>query len=71
MDIAWHGTDMPLRAALDTSNALEVDPRGFGRYARDLATLCLERDPELTDPGLADIVDAVEYRAAGDWMDRT
>ncbi len=40
-------------------------------YARDLATICLERDPELTDPGLADIVDAVERRAAGDWMERT
>ena len=40
-------------------------------YARDLAGLCLERDPELADPGLADIVDAVEHRAAGDWMERT
>ena len=40
-------------------------------YARDLATACLERDPELTDPGLADIVDSVELRAAGDWLERT
>ena len=40
-------------------------------YARDLATACLEKDPELSDPGLADIVDAVELRAAGDWLERS
>ncbi|MFT4166478.1 MAG: ATP-dependent DNA helicase RecG [Microlunatus sp.] len=40
-------------------------------YTRDLATACLAKDPELTDPGLADIVDSVELRAAGDWLERT
>ena len=40
-------------------------------YTRDLATTCLAKDPELTDPGLAGIVDAVEQRAAGDWLERT
>jgi ATP-dependent DNA helicase RecG len=40
-------------------------------YARDLATACLAQDPELADPGLADIVDSVELRAAGDWLERT
>ena len=39
--------------------------------ARELATDCLQRDPGLTDAGLADIVDAVERRAAGDWLERT
>ncbi len=40
-------------------------------YARDLAATCLAKDPELSDPGLADIVDAVERRAAGDWLERS
>ncbi len=50
MDIAWHGTDMPLRAALDTSNALEGDPRGYGRYARDLAAALAARDDLAVTP---------------------
>ncbi|MDN5761185.1 MAG: ATP-dependent DNA helicase RecG [Microlunatus sp.] len=40
-------------------------------FARDLATACLESDPDLADPGLADIVDSVELRAAGDWLERS
>jgi ATP-dependent DNA helicase RecG len=40
-------------------------------YARDLATTCLAKDPDLSDPGLADIVDSVERRAAGDWLERS
>jgi len=39
--------------------------------ARELAELCLDADPELADPGLADIVGAVERQAAGDWLERT
>jgi ATP-dependent DNA helicase RecG len=39
--------------------------------ARSLAQQCIDRDPELTDPGLADIVLDVEMDAAGDWLERT
>ena len=39
--------------------------------ARDLAERALTVDPELQDPGLADIVTEVELRAAGDWLERT
>ncbi len=39
--------------------------------ARDIAQRCLEVDPELADPGLADIVTYVEQQAAGDWLERT
>ena len=39
--------------------------------ARELAARCIAADPELTDPGLADIVTSVEERAAGDWLERS
>jgi ATP-dependent DNA helicase RecG len=39
--------------------------------ARTLAERCVERDPGLDDPGLADIVTATETDAAGDWLERT
>jgi ATP-dependent DNA helicase RecG len=39
--------------------------------ARTLAEQCVERDPGLDDPGLADIVTATETDAAGDWLERT
>ena len=39
--------------------------------ARELAEACVAADPELTDPGLADIVTEVEQQAAGDWLERT
>jgi ATP-dependent DNA helicase RecG len=39
--------------------------------ARGLAERCLRDDPELADPGLADIVDTVERQAAGEWLERT
>ncbi len=38
--------------------------------ARDLAARCIEVDPELSDPGLTDIVSYVEQQAAGDWLER-
>jgi ATP-dependent DNA helicase RecG len=39
--------------------------------ARTLAERCIAQDPELSDPGLADIVTDVEMDAAGDWLERT
>ena len=39
--------------------------------ARSLAEQCIARDPELGDPGLADIVTDMEMDAAGDWLERT
>jgi ATP-dependent DNA helicase RecG len=48
-----------------------LDDEDLITYARDLASACLARDPELSDPGLADIVDSVELRAAGDWLERS
>jgi ATP-dependent DNA helicase RecG len=39
--------------------------------ARSLAEQCIAKDPELSDPGLADIVTDVEMDAAGDWLERT
>jgi len=39
--------------------------------ARTLAEQCIAQDPELKDPGLADIVLDVEMDAAGDWLERT
>ena len=39
--------------------------------ARELAERCIATDPELTDPGLADVVSQVELQAAGEWLDRT
>lgn len=39
--------------------------------ARSLAGQCIANDPELNDPGLADIVLDVEMDAAGDWLERT
>jgi ATP-dependent DNA helicase RecG len=39
--------------------------------ARTLAEQCIAQDPELSDPGLADIVLDVEMDAAGDWLERT
>jgi len=48
-----------------------LDDEDLITYARDLAAVCLEKDPDLADPGLADIVEAVERRAAGDWLERS
>ena len=48
-----------------------LDDRELIERARELAERELAKDPELTNPGLADIVDQVERRAAGDWLDRT
>jgi ATP-dependent DNA helicase RecG len=48
-----------------------LDDEDLITYARELATTCLSRDPELSDPGLADIVDSVELRAAGEWLERS
>jgi ATP-dependent DNA helicase RecG len=39
--------------------------------ARTLAERCIDQDPELSDPGLADIVTDVEMDAAGDWLERS
>ena len=39
--------------------------------ARSLAEQCIDQDPELTDPSLADIVTDMEMDAAGDWLERT
>jgi ATP-dependent DNA helicase RecG len=39
--------------------------------ARSLAEQCIQQDPELTDPALADIVTDMEMDAAGDWLERT
>ena len=39
--------------------------------ARTLAEECLAKDPELSNPALADIVIDVEMDAAGDWLERT
>jgi ATP-dependent DNA helicase RecG len=39
--------------------------------ARTLAERCIDQDPELGDPALADIVTDVEMDAAGDWLERT
>jgi ATP-dependent DNA helicase RecG len=39
--------------------------------ARTLAEQCIAQDPELNDPGLADIVLDMEMDAAGDWLERT
>jgi ATP-dependent DNA helicase RecG len=39
--------------------------------ARTLAEQCIAQDPELNEPGLADIVLDVEMDAAGDWLERT
>jgi hypothetical protein len=36
-----------------------------------LAEQCIAQDPELNEPGLADIVLDVEMDAAGDWLERT
>jgi ATP-dependent DNA helicase RecG len=38
--------------------------------ARTLAEQCIAQDPELNEPGLADIVLDVEMDAAGDWLER-
>jgi ATP-dependent DNA helicase RecG len=39
--------------------------------ARTLAEQCIAKDPDLSDPSLADIVTDVEMDAAGDWLERT
>ena len=39
--------------------------------ARSLAEQCIQQDPELADPALADIVTDMEMDAAGDWLERT
>ncbi len=39
--------------------------------ARDLAERCVAADPDQADPGLADIVGAMEFDAAGDWLERS
>jgi ATP-dependent DNA helicase RecG len=38
--------------------------------ARTLAEQCIAQDPELVNPGLADIVLDMEMDAAGDWLER-
>ncbi len=48
-----------------------LDDGALIERARQLAERELTKDPELTDPGLADIVAQVEHRAAGDWLERT
>jgi glycosyltransferase involved in cell wall biosynthesis len=51
--LAWYV--VVLRAAMDSSNALAPDPRGYGRYARDLtAALRRRADLELTELDGAD-----------------
>ncbi|MBA3529055.1 MAG: ATP-dependent DNA helicase RecG [Propionibacteriaceae bacterium] len=39
--------------------------------ARALAARCLADDPDLSDPGLFDVVAQVERQAAGEWLERT
>ena len=39
--------------------------------ARDLAERCVQADPALADPGLADLVTLVELQAAGEWLERS
>ncbi|TDO92607.1 ATP-dependent DNA helicase RecG [Enemella evansiae] len=39
--------------------------------ARAIAEDCVARDPELTDPGVADAVAQVEEQAAAEWLERT
>jgi len=39
--------------------------------AHDLAGECLAKDPDLTTPGLADMVTLVELQAAGEWLERS
>ncbi|HEY5820368.1 MAG TPA: ATP-dependent DNA helicase RecG [Propionibacteriaceae bacterium] len=58
-----HRSSLKLLRVLDDAEVIAV--------ARDLAERCLERDPQLEDPGLADIVTSVEQRAAGDWLERS
>ncbi len=48
-----------------------LDDRELIERARELAERELAKDPDLNNPGLADIVAQVEHRAAGDWLDRT
>ncbi|MGO1974982.1 MAG: ATP-dependent DNA helicase RecG [Propionibacteriaceae bacterium] len=38
--------------------------------ARDLAERAVLKDPDRTDPGLADMVDQIELLAAGEWLER-
>ena len=39
--------------------------------ARAIADRCIAEDPDLSEPGLADAVTAVELRAAGEWLERS
>ena len=48
-----------------------LDDADLLAQARDLAERCVADDPELTDPGLADLVVEMETEAAGDWLERT
>jgi ATP-dependent DNA helicase RecG len=48
-----------------------LDDADLLAQARDLAERCVAGDPELTNPGLADIVIEMETEAAGDWLERT
>ncbi|WP_152362412.1 ATP-dependent DNA helicase RecG [Microlunatus speluncae] len=48
-----------------------LDDGSLIERARQLAERELAKDPELTNPGLSDIVAQVEHRAAGDWLERT
>ncbi len=48
-----------------------IDDADVIARARDLAERCLALDPELADPGLADMVALMERQAAGDWLERT
>ena len=38
---------------------------------RDIAEECVARDPDLSEPGVADAVTQVEDAAAAEWLERT
>ena len=52
-------------------NALETPFAPTADQARAIADRCIAEDPDLSEPGLADAVTAVELRAAGEWLERS
>ena len=58
-----HRSSLRLLRVLTDADVIEA--------ARGLAERCVEADPDLDDPGLADTVAMVELQAAGDWLERT
>jgi len=48
-----------------------IDDADLITEARRIAEEWVTRDPELTEPGLADTVAAVEAEAAGEWLERS